>query len=108
MVVPPAHAHMTVLGRPKEILGVECAQGRSGHAVGCVGTAATLRPQLSGPSLAARSLNFSVFLSISQYFSVFLSAAAPLYLSYISVISKVYLSGSSAISQLYLSYLYII
>ena len=45
--------------------------GHPRHAQGCVGTAATLRPELFGRSLApSTGINLSI-LSISQYFSVF-------------------------------------
>ena len=74
-----------VLSSTKEILGVEYAQYRSGHAQACAATGVTLRPELSGPSLRACSTEFYHILSISQYFSVYLR----LNLRYISGISQV-------------------
>ena len=83
------HAHMIVLGSPKEILGVNNAQCTPDTLTGCVGTAATLRPSALRPSPGAYS---SLYLSISQYFSVFSGmATSQLYLRYISGISQVWL-----------------
>ena len=84
------HAHMTSFRRPKEILGVEYAQGtprqphahltqaRSlpwsllcGPAVGCCRAFKRAAPQI--PHILSISQYFSVFLEISQYISVFLS-----------------------------------
>ena len=73
---PPAHRHGTpyVYGIPgygslrptKEILGVGMHRGHAEAAVRCP---ACLTPQLSGPLPGACTLGF---LSISQYFSVYL------------------------------------
>ena len=72
VAVTVGHAHMTVFGGPKEILGVEYAQVHRGHAGDCVATGATLRLQLSSPLPSACSSLNSAYLSISQYISVYL------------------------------------
>ena len=45
-------AHMTLLGRPKEILGVDNALGTSGHAEAVSATGSHLTPLLFGPPCA--------------------------------------------------------
>ena len=74
MVVPLGHAHMVVSGRPKEILGVEYAH--------CTGDGqyprALALPGLSSlPLQQCSDSRYSSFLSISQYFSVYLHVAEP-------------------------------
>ena len=92
---------MTVLGHPKEILGVEYAQVSVRARRGCVGLqpppyASALRP------LPGRLL--SDILSISQYFSVYLRFTDISGYGYLRLrISQV--TDISVISQLYLSYI---
>ena len=61
-------ARTALLDRSKEILGVGMHRG---HAEAAARSRSALRPQLSGPLPGACTQLFSVYLNISQYFSVF-------------------------------------
>ena len=85
----------------KEILGVNNARVFRGTHVGCVGTAATLRPHALRP-LPLRLL--SAILSISQLFSVFLSILGAVSLSILGAVSLSILGAVSLRISVYLSY----